>query len=363
MKKITYRYSIIFAAILSLLVIAGCTNNDNMENTNDNVDTTTNTDMTDANDDSTDMNMDDDSLAIGRFFASSNTMNTIGVFDETENNSVSYMSFTANGEDSDGLYYDTSSDLLYQTNRSENNVVAYTNTTDTNLDSNAIETSFMSTSNFSNGRGLTMLDDKLIVAQDGNDENENQNSLAVYEVNGDEIEFENAYNTDFNLWGIEANDDILFAIIDNSNTLAIFNEFDDLEEDLAVQDSTVTVENLVRTHGLTYYPENDMMILTDIWSAESDSDGWIIVVNNFMDAIEDEVISADEQIVISGPNSLLWNPVDVAYSPETNIIMVAERANAWGQILGFMMPTQNGDTAPDYQYDFDGASAIYFTEL
>jgi len=264
MKKITYRYSIIFAAILSLLVIAGCTNNDNMENTNDNVDTTTNTDMTDANDDSTDMNMDDDSLAIGRFFASSNTMNTIGVFDETENNSVSYMSFTANGEDSDGLYYDTSSDLLYQTNRSENNVVAYTNTTDTNLDSNAIETSFMSTSNFSNGRGLTMLDDKLIVAQDGNDENENQNSLAVYEVNGDEIEFENAYNTDFNLWGIESNDDILFAIIDNSNTLAIFNEFDDLEEDLAVQDSTVTVENLVRTHGLTYYPENDMMILTDI---------------------------------------------------------------------------------------------------
>ena len=83
MKNFTNSYAIIAVAILSLLVVTGCTTNDeNMLDPNDTVDTTTDMDTDESNDDMDDIDMDDEVSLTGRFYVSSNTMNTVGVFDE-----------------------------------------------------------------------------------------------------------------------------------------------------------------------------------------------------------------------------------------------------------------------------------------
>ena len=65
------------------------------------------------------------------------------------------------------------------------------------------------------------------------------------------------------------------------------------------------------------------------------------------------------QVRIYGPNSLLGNPVDVAYDHVTNDIYVAERLNGGGQVLKFAFPTTNGDFAPQTARNEAGVTAVY----
>jgi hypothetical protein len=156
----------------------------------------------------------------------------------------------------------------------------------------------------------------------------------------------------------------LYAIVDNSSDVAIYSDFfgnedsDDLEAD-----RIITVNGLVRTHGITYYAEEDLMLLTDVGEASSDDDGAVIVVENFSSAISDDdnVIDSNDQVRIEGSATLLGNPVDIAYDTENEIIYVAERANGGGRVLGFEVPTLSGTVEPIYSDDFAGASAVYFS--
>ena len=298
----------------------------------------------------------------GQFFASSNTQQNIAVFNtDASSGDVTGMTFPNVSGDSDGIYYDANTDLLYQLNRMNGSVNIYSNVNE-NLDAGVNPRyNSSSTAGTINGRELTVSGNRVVVAQDANDANGNQNRLIVFELDasGTMGSVSRRYDTDINLWGIQAVGETLYAVEDNSNNLAIYdNIFGQRSGPISVSRS-IDVENLVRTHGLTYIPSTDLMIMTDIGDAGSATDGALVIINGFTSAAADGTISVSEQVRIGGPNSLLGNPVDVGYDVGNMVIYVAERANGGGRILGFDMTSTSGDATPVYNYDFAGASAIH----
>ena len=218
-----------------------------------------------------------------------------------------------------------------------------------------------STNDFSNGREIAVAEDRIVVAQDANDGNDNQNRLLVYQFSDSQIELKQEFDVSFNLWGIFSDVDRLYAIIDNSNQLAIFDNFFQNTEASIMPDKIVAIEGLVRTHGIFYDKESDLMILTDVGEASSPDDGALFLINNFSLAIDDDLIESGEYVLISGDQTQLGNPVDVAYDPFMNMIHVAERANDGGKVLSFQNSNTGGNIIPSSSISIPGASAIYTT--
>ena len=291
-----------------------------------------------------------------RFFVSSNTQMNIGSFGILSDNSVTMSMFANEDEDADGIYYDEDADVLYQLNRTDNVINAYSDAS-TNPTLTAT-----SSSDFVNGREIAVVDGKLVVAQDAAAGNGDQNRFLIYDISPTSITLDKVYDAAINLWGIHANGGNLFAIVDNSNQVAVFNNFFNQPAGNISPSMTISVEGLVRTHGITYDAEDDVMILTDIGEASSANDGALVVVKDFMSAGIDSNISASEQIRVGGASSQLGNPVDVAYDKGSNTIFVAERANGGGKVLGFKFPRFSGGIAPRYVKTFAGASAIHLPD-
>ena len=297
-----------------------------------------------------------------QLYVSSNTSGSIGVFNILQgSDDVQATSFNAAATDADGIYYDADEDRLYQLNRSDNRIDVYSNVAAALAGGNTPTLAYSSTSDFSNGREIAVSGDRLVVAQDASADNGDQNRLIVYDISDDAIVLANSFDVDFNLWGIDANGETLYAIEDNSSNLRIFNDFFDNSGSSVSSDATVSIPSIVRTHGLTYYGASDLMILTDVGSGGDPEDGAIITVMNFMDAIADGTISANEQMRIAGSNTFLGNPVDVAYDNANQRIYVTERANAGGRILGFNL-SDEGNVAPSYDQAFAGASGLFLND-
>lgn len=299
----------------------------------------------------------------GILFASSNTSGSVGVFDILGEQNATERSFSAQGMDADGIFYDAANDYLYQVNRTNNVIDVYSNVL-TNL-ANGMAPTYVtsSSSDFTNGREITMIDgNKLVVAQDAEPANLDENRLVVYDISTPgTITLFDSYLVGINLWGIEGVGSDLYAIVDNGSQVAFFEDLSSTTTNSAIQSMTINIENMVRTHGLTYDAANDYMILTDIGSAGSAGDGALVAVPNFKDVSFDSFIGANEQIRVSGGASQLGNPVDVTYDSGTELLYVAERARGGGKILGFRMPDLSGGIAPVYVKEFPGASAVFLT--
>ncbi|MEM6965785.1 MAG: T9SS type A sorting domain-containing protein [Bacteroidota bacterium] len=294
-------------------------------------------------------------------FASSNTSGNVGVFDVLDNSNITSNTFPGTGEDADGIFYNFATDELYQVNRTDNVVDEYNNVLAALNGGMNPTISTSSSSDFSNGRELAAFDDKLVVAQDANAGNGDQNRLIVYTVGNGAITLDKIFDVNINLWGTHLDGNTLYAIQDNSSNVAVYQNFFDNAAGSLIADMIISVENLVRTHGLTYDAASDLMILTDIGEASSATDGALIVISNFTTKAADGMISMSEQVRVSGGTSLLGNPVDVAYNSSDNRIYVAERAREGGLILGFKVPVLSGGIAPFYQAPFAGASAVHFS--
>ena len=297
--------------------------------------------------------------AMSRVFVSSNTQQMIGVYNVLEDRSVAATAFTNVARDADGIYYDAPTDVLYQVNRMNGSINSY-GSVDANLTQGMRPAYLMSSSsNFSNGRELAESNGRLVVAQDANAANGQSNLLAVYAANNGMITFQRSIKVGINLWGIHADGETLHAIVDNSDELAVFDDFFAQTADSLVPSRIIAVDGIIRTHGLTYIADRDMMILTDVGAASSATDGAFVVVNNFTAASADGTISSGEQIRIAGSNTFLGNPVDIAYDASTDMVFVAERASDGGRLLGFVLPTTSGNIAPIYNNSFAGAAAVY----
>ncbi len=290
-------------------------------------------------------------------FASSNTVKKAGVIDINSNRTLTANTFVNLTADAEGIYYDDVKDVLLQLNRSANRLDVYGSVL-TNIRKGFPPTFlYSSTSDFSNGREISIAGDRVVVTQDANAANGNQNKLVVYKWADNALTLKSSYNVAINLWGVHADLNTLYAVVDNSNELAIFENFFTNTANDIVPTRQVKVEGIVRTHGLTYDYKNDIMIMTDIGDAASASDGAIAVINSFTTASNDNTIASNEQLVIKGSNSGLGNPVDVAYDSDNKVIYAAERAN--GKILAFNLPKDDGDYAPFTSINSPGVSAVY----
>ena len=300
---------------------------------------------------------------VASVFVSSNTSGKVAALNLDDTQDVMLNTFNSVGMDADGIYYNGENDVLYQLNRSDNVINAYRNVLSSIEEGSQPVISATSTSDFINGREISVRGNKLVVAQDANDANDMTNKFVIYNVSPEEITYEKEYISPINLWGLQIVNDALYAIEDNSNNVVLFENFFDGTDGMTIEASrTISIENLVRTHGIAIDTERDVMVLTDVGEASSATDGAVVIITDFTEAIEDNMVSADEQVRIEGDNTLLGNPVDVAYDYLNQEIYVAERANAGGRILVYDAMTDGGDVAPTYNREFAGASAIYYSD-
>lgn len=304
---------------------------------------------------------EEDVLA-SKYFASSNTQNKIAILDVFDDKVIEDSAWTSRADDADGIFYDKENDVLYQLNRTENVIDVYANVAANMQMGMAPEYVVSSSSDFINGRGISVSDGVLVVAQDANDANNQTNKFVIYNVSSASIEFDRALTIDKPLWGVELVGNTLYAIEDMSWNLLIFKNLSRKDGHVS-PDRTIIIEDMVRTHGLSYDSETDVMVLTDIGSGGSATDGAIVVVSKWKEAIRNRYLTADEQARIEGPNSSLGNPVDVAYDGELNVVFVAERASEGGKILAFQMPKTSGDASPFYSLNFAGASSIAGSDI
>lgn len=297
---------------------------------------------------------------IAQLFVSSNTSGLVSFLNVIDGGSWTKGSFAAAATDADGIHYDEDNDVLYQLNRSDNVINAYSNVVNNIRSGMMPELTATSTADFTNGREIAVSGNRLVVAQDENDANDG-NRFYVYDISPTAITLVNQYDTDINLWGIHATGETLYAVVDNSNQLAIFNDFFANMDGSVSADMVVEVNGIVRTHGLTYIAARDMMLMTDVGEGSVADDGAFTVIRSFMTAAVDGTISDDEQIRVEGDNTFLGNPVDIAYAEADDMIYIAERANGGGRLLGFALPAMGstgGDIAPTYNAECSGASAI-----
>lgn len=312
---------------------------------------------------------DDDSMSSQsnpelKLVTSSNTTGKISFVDLLSTNS-SIFSFSVNGTDNDGIYYNSFSDEVILASRTNNRLETYSglkNGVETNTD-NLMLSNFSSNMDFTNAREIAISGDKVIVTQDQATINNDTNKFLVYQKTTSGYNLINEYTLDFKIWGIHAEGTTLYAVADLTSDILVFENFFSLASGTIMPTKRVTIEGLTRTHGITYSANDDVMILTDVASAADATDGGLIVINNFTTVLNSTsnmgTIAMSNQKRIYGASSTLGNPVDVAYDYVTNVIYVAERANGGGKVLTFNIPTASGDVAPVDSRAEAGVAAVY----
>ena len=261
-------------------------------------------------------------------------------------------------------------DDAYVVNRTGSTIHLLDDVFDEDNEANAkIETTGPST--ISNARGIAV--DKefsgsnVAVAQAGNDANGNTNKIFLFRTERSDITLKAEVTVPFALWGLEWDGSTLLAVVDKTDSVAVFENFTDAATGVLTPTYFFRVEGLTRTHGITFGKDDDILILTDIGDAGNDSDGAFHFVSNWRGAArqaakDSGVLTADRQARVSGAATLLGNPVDVAYDDDNNRIFIAERARDNGRVLGFEVPTGNGSPAPVLNIQVEGASSLEYRD-
>ena len=192
------------------------------------------------------------------------------------------------------------------------------------------------------------------------------NAFYVYTRTNGEFTLRNTLQAEFDVWGIEFVGADLYAVVDNSSDIAVYNNFlSNTTDATIVADARVTFEGIVRTHGLAF--DGNTMILTDVGVASgagADTDGAFHVVTNFVSkfngAGDGGTVTLDAQSRVSGALTLLGNPVAAEYDAEADIVYIAERANSGGLVLSFdNATTLSGNVGPNLNAAVRGASSLY----
>lgn len=304
-------------------------------------------------------------LELGNVFVSSNLTPIIGIYDFTgSSNEPESLQFGISSSDSDGIYYDSASDRLFLASRSNNRVEVYSGLTETELNANlTLEVS--SSQDFSNARKLTVSGNNIIISQDAGPSNNEENRFFVYTFNNGSLTLANTYDPQINLWDVQFAGGTAYAIQDNSDTLAVFNNLLNKNSGVVTADQKVQIEGIVRTHAQYYSVSEDIMFLSDIGDADSGTDGAIHIIADFSTKLSaagvNGMIALSDQIVIKGSNTELGNPVGLSYDVDNEKIYVAERKVEGGKLLEFDLPSTGGNLSPSSSINFSGAAAVYFS--
>ncbi|CAD0009938.1 hypothetical protein [Flavobacterium chungangense] len=301
--------------------------------------------------DNNDSNDNNSVKAESTLVTSSNTSGKITYMDLLSTTST-VKSFTIASLDAEGISYNSESDAVIVASRSNNKLETYSgikSAIKAGTDNLTLSLSSL-TGEFTNARETAVSGDIVVVAQDQLASNGMVNKLFVYKKSPTGFALQKTFTTDFKLWGIHINGNDLYAVVDLTGDIVLFKNFMSNVSGTIAATKRVTIAGLVRTHGITYSASDDVMILTDVASASSGTDGGLVVIKNFSSVFNSTAaagtIALTNQIRVYGSNSLLGNPVDVAYDNVTKKIYVAERLNAGGEVLTYSFPTTSGDFAP-----------------
>ncbi|WP_186757948.1 hypothetical protein [Echinicola salinicaeni] len=316
-------------------------------------------------DNNDDMDMPENNVA--SLFVSSNTSGEVSIIDFSDESNITTTTTAAAGTDADGIYYDPETDEIIQLVRSDNSLNVYGDIMSSMMNTGInISLGINTTGGFVSGREIAVSNDMVVVAESPVEANGNQSSLYVYQKTSSGFSLQKTFAVDFALWGIHLEGNTLYAIVDKDSDLAVFTNFFSNSSGMISPSKRITIEGIVRTHGLTYSMEDDLMVLTDIGDAGSDSDGAITIITDFSNKLNATsnggTIALNQQARIEGNNTSLGNPVDVAYSTNSQMIFVAERANGGGKILAYNYFSSNGNPTPAFSQNVAGASAVYFYE-
>jgi len=270
----------------------------------------------------------------------------------------SLVTFTTDATAAEGIYYDAANDLLVQASRSDLRLDAYSDIS-TLMEDTSISPAYSSSADLESPRELAVNGSTYVVSDNGS------NIFYVYSNNGSGFSLMNTIEVPFPVWGITFKGEDLYAVVDSSSDLAVFYDFEsNLADGVMMPSKRVTIEGIVRTHGLTYDGTDDVMVMTDIGDAgNATDDGGFHVISDFsskFDALSDgDLLPVEMQTRVAGPSTMLGNPIDVAYDSEEDAIYISEVGN--GKVLGYTSIGDGGDLAPSYSMDLAAASSIYFS--
>lgn len=304
-----------------------------------------------------------DELAL---FTSSNTSGKISYTDLMVASPVA-RNFSIGSTDADGIYFVDDRDEIIVASRTNNRLEVYGGFSAalTGTGTSLTMTASSNTGDFTNAREISVEGSRVVVVQDQSEANGMVNKLVVYQRTATGFTLEKSFTIPFKLWGIDIEDGNLYAVEDASSRIAVFNNIFAKPNGNLSPDKKVTIEGLTRTHGIHY--EDNILVLTDVGLATSDSDGGIVVIENFsvvLGATSDAgTIGLASQKRIYGPNSTLGNPVDVSFDDDNKKIYIAERLNQGGRVLSFAYPTTaQSDATPLTARSEPGVTGIYLRD-
>ena len=165
-------------------------------------------------------------------------------------------------------------------------------------------------------------------------------------------------------WDVDydSNTDRAFVALTNG-TVAVFDQVKNKllsgETTISTEDRLITPANNSQAlagptniHGIDYDSLSGALILSDVGSAAVADDGKIYVLNNTANASGLVNISA----TISGPNTLLGNPVDIMYSGTD--LYVAEKPNNVVMRFNNILSTAGGDISADASMAFSAPESV-----
>lgn len=285
--------------------------------------------------------------AEAKLVTSSNTTGKVSFIDLLSEGQTT-SNLTISSLDAEGISYNSDTDEVMVASRTNNRLETYTGI-QTGLSPLNLSLSSV-TGDFTNARETAVSGDVVVVTQDEAAVNGLVNKLFVYQKTSSGFSLQKTFTPKFKLWGIHMEGNDLYAVVDLTGDIVMYKNFMSNASGDITPTKRVTIEGLIRTHGITYSVQDDIMVLTDVASATSSTDGGLILIKNFSTVFASTAnagtISMTNQLRIYGTLSLLGNPVDVAYDYVTNKIYVAERLNAGGQILVYNTPSASGDVAP-----------------
>ncbi|PSG86347.1 hypothetical protein [Aurantibacter aestuarii] len=306
-----------------------------------------------------------------RLFATSNGGSSIVNYNLTDLNNITTKTFITANANADGVYYDASTDLAVVANRNTNSLDAY-NSININNSGVAVVSDFSSTADMSSPREVTVKGNFYVVANsnpDGLDATAD-GEFYIYQKSGNSFTLRNVVSVAFDVWsGVFVGDDF-YVVVDKTGDLAVFNNFlaANTVDATVAPSKRITIEGITRTHGITFDASTGTGIMTDIATvgvAGAEADGGFHVIADFeskVAAVADggTLLIAGNQVRVAGSNTMLGNPVDVAFDGSTGIVYIAEAAN--GKILAFSNVSAGGNLTPIVDNDLSGASSVYLSK-
>lgn len=150
-------------------------------------------------------------------------------------------------------------------------------------------------------------------------------------------------------WGIHLDNNRLFVVIGLARAeVQLFEEISELAVGNISATKKITITGAVRLNGITYSADRNVLLLTDIVEATStgfDTDGAIYIIKDADAQFAAGGKAVSPSSTIKGLNTLLGNPVDIAWDDRTtkDLIYVAEKAGR--KILTFKY-ADNGNVKP-----------------